>query len=126
MAKLALTAQQTEWHERVERWINSGLGRDAFAARESVEPKRLRWWHWNLRRLGVPLADPPGRSPSRARPTSALSLASSFVRLDAIPAAVPAPGLELLFGLGRVIRVPVGFDAATLGRLIAVVEESAS
>lgn len=126
MAKLALSAQQSEWLERVERWINSGLGRDAFAARESVEPKRLRWWHWNLRRLGVPLADPPGRSPSLAASTSALSLASSFVRLDAIHAAEPSAPLEVLLGMGRVIRVPVGFDAATLGRLIGVLEGSAS
>lgn len=126
MAKLALTAQQSEWLERVERWINSGLGRDAFAARESVEPKRLRWWHWNLRRLGVPLAAPPGRPPSVARATSALSVASCFVRLDAIHAAEPAPPLEVLLGFGRVVRVPVGFDAATLGRLIGVLEGSAS
>ena len=126
MAKLALTAQQSEWLERVERWINSGLGRDAFAARESVEPKRLRWWHWNLRRLGVALADPPGRPPSMAQPTSALSIASSFVRLDAIHASEASPPLELLLGLGRIVRVPVGFDGATLVRLISVLEESAS
>lgn len=125
MAKLALTARQSEWLERVERWNNSGLGRDAFAARESVEPKRLRWWHWNLRRLGVPLADPPGRSPSLAQPTSAPSLASTFVRLDAIHAAEPSPPLEVLLSFGRIVRVPAGFDAATLVRLVGVLEGSA-
>jgi transposase-like protein len=38
----------------------------------------------------------------------------------------PAPALEVVLGDGRTIRVPAGFDAATLQRLLAVLDEAPS
>jgi hypothetical protein len=36
---------------------------------------------------------------------------------------VPSSTLELVLGHDRVIRVPTGFDAATLRQLLAILEE---
>jgi hypothetical protein len=45
-----------------------------------------------------------------------------FIPLHVVPATT-APPLEVVVGQGRVIRVPADFDAATLRRLLAVLEE---
>jgi hypothetical protein len=37
---------------------------------------------------------------------------------------VPAAALEVVLGDGRVVRVPAGFDAATLRQLFAVLAET--
>jgi hypothetical protein len=52
-----------------------------------------------------------------------------FVALAVPPsaAATAAPAaLELVVGSGRIVRVPPGFDAATLRQLLAVLEEGPS
>jgi transposase len=41
-------------------------------------------------------------------------------------ASAPAAMLEVMSGSGRVVRVPPGFDADTLRRLLAVLEEGPS
>jgi hypothetical protein len=43
-----------------------------------------------------------------------------------VPPANETAGLELVIGSGRIVRVPPGFDAATLRRLLTILEESPS
>jgi hypothetical protein len=47
----------------------------------------------------------------------------AFVPLGVLPATSSPAALELVLGPGRVVRVPPGFDAATLRQLLAVLEE---
>ena len=108
-----LTSAQQEWLGRVTLWQRSGLDRDSFAAREGIASKRLRWWHWNLGRLGL-------IGPTSSAVTSSAAL--SFVRLDA--AVEAAAWLEVVAN-GRVVRVPVGFDETTLARVLDVVDGGA-
>jgi len=44
-----------------------------------------------------------------------------FVPLQVVPTAMGP--LEVVLGQGRIVRVPPGFDAATLRQLLAVLEE---
>lgn len=46
-----------------------------------------------------------------------------FIPVHVAPATTAQP-LEVVVGQGRIIRVPAGFDAATLRQLLAVLEES--
>ena len=101
-----------EWLGRVTRWQSSGLDLDAFAAREGIASKRLRWWRSNLGRLGL--------SAPFVNSTVTASTVLSFVQLEA-PPLEPAPWLEVVAN-GRVVRVPPGFDERTLMRILSVVD----
>lgn len=98
MTTTRLTQVQEKWLGRVTRWQQGGLARDAFAAREGIWSQRLAWWRWNLERIGV------------TTPVTS-STALSFVRLELAPTHAP-PHLEVIASGGRVVRMPVGFDAA--------------
>jgi hypothetical protein len=79
-----------------------------FAARERIAAQRLVWWRWKLR------SSPP--SPE----TSALD----FLPVRVVGTATRAPGtsslLEIVLPNGRIVRVPAGFDAAELERVLAI------
>src|SRR5262249_6786049 len=54
---------RAEWIKRVQRWRESKLSAEAFAAQLGINAVRLRYWDWKLKH------DPPraGRSPAVAR-----------------------------------------------------------
>lgn len=81
----------------------SGLSADEFAARTGLDPKRLYRWRRRLREAERSLF-----VEVTAKPTSAPVRAGVFV-------------VEL--GNGRTVRVPVGFDAAELRRLVEALED---
>jgi hypothetical protein len=83
----------------------------AFAANAGIDPQRL--WRWR-RRLGGP---------------SGVVVFEEIVRATASASLLTVPVLdteasrfEILLRSGRVVRVPAGFDAGALGRLLAVVD----
>jgi orotate phosphoribosyltransferase-like protein len=39
-----------EWAKRVERWRDSGLTTEEFAAELGINPKTLTYWAWTLKR----------------------------------------------------------------------------
>jgi hypothetical protein len=89
----------------------SGLTVAEHARRSGIAEKRFRYWR---RRLAGHLepATPlfvPVRISGGAASASALE--------------EEAPALEVLVG-GRIVRVPVGFDSATLTQLMTVLERS--
>jgi transposase-like protein len=47
-----------------------------------------------------------------------------FLPVRITGSATPAPELEVVVGRGRMIRVPVGFDAGTLRNVLAILEEA--
>jgi transposase len=102
-------ATRDVWEQRVEQWRKSGLGVEDFAAREGIKSRQLVWWRWKL-----------STSPS----PSAVSAPVQFlpVRVVDVPprprgAVVP---LEIALPNGRVVRVPEGFDPATLARVLEI------
>src|SRR5690349_9727080 len=106
-------ATRAEWAERVARWEASELSAAEVAAREGILRKRLVWWRWRLQ--------------SSPRPASVPPLDFVPVRVVA-PAARPSGGggpIEIVLPNGRVVRVPAGFDATELERVLAVASEGA-
>jgi hypothetical protein len=105
-----------KWSERVKKLGESGLTLGEFAKREKVNAGTLSFWKWKLAR----------REGGRARGSRVEPL--KFVELTAATpsAAAPVPSFEVVLRSGRTVRVPGGFDAAALARLVNVLEEARS
>ena len=102
-------ATRDVWEQRVKRWRKSGLSADEFAAREGIKSRQLVWWRWKL-----------GASPSAAMAPAPLR----FLPVQVVDAPADTGGsavaLEIALPNGRVVRVPEGFDAEMLARVLAI------
>ena len=98
------------WRRRLEQWRSSGLAIRTFCQLHNLsEPCFYAW-----RRI---LAQ---------RDAEAVAFVPVQVVLDEPPATVgdhTATGLELLLPGGRLLRIGPAFDAATLQRLLPLLEE---
>jgi transposase-like protein len=98
----------SEWRAIVEDWQRSGRRKEDYARSLGVSPVTLGWWQWKL-----------GGSVSERRSDHAPSGFAQVVVLDTdCEAAGRAPDLVVELGELRV-RVPPGFDAGELRRLVA-------
>ena len=99
------------WRERVERWKSSGLQAKEFAAAENLSPRSLAWWHWQLqRRSEVPMTT------KRTRRAKKRAASMSFVPV--VVRAAEATPMEIVLPGEIRVRLDVGFDEATLLRLV--------
>jgi hypothetical protein len=96
--------KERQWRRWIARWRASGLSVRAFCARHELAEASFYAWRRVLERRA---AEGPGFVPVQ-------------VLADATPA--PASALEVVLLDGRTVRVVPGFDAATLQRLLAVLE----
>jgi hypothetical protein len=98
------------WRQVVEQWRRSGQKVRAFCAAHDLSEASFYGWRRTIDQ----------RDEAAAKP--------NFVPVRVMvstKAPAPAP-LEIVLergGAGRVLRVPAGFDAATLRQLLAVLEE---
>jgi hypothetical protein len=127
------------WVKRVERWRDSGLSAKEFAAEIGVNAWTLAHWKW---RLG---AERRGKlRPGSKKPCPPTAPAFVEVAPVAVAEALTAPPprrkaaaarppqereapaehepLEVLLLNGLCIRVPVHFEAASLGRVVAALQ----
>ncbi len=104
------------WVERVARWRQSGQTKRAFAMANGLN--LATFGHWV-------------RQVNTGRAAAALSVSGGgvgagrqFVEVVGVtPRAFDAGDrIEVLLPCGAVVRVPVAFDADSLGRLLAVLE----
>lgn len=93
-----------DWGELIERWGRSGLTARAFAAEAGVNAHTLTYWKWRLRK--------DTRSPTL----------SGFVEVVASSSERAAEPLEVVLEGGQRIRVPAGFDAEALRRVLDILE----
>jgi hypothetical protein len=106
---------RAEWQKRIERWRDSGLSADQFAAEFGINVGTLRYWKYHLGK------EARGESGTAKKP--ARMKASDLVEMPAPVAAVAGPAVfELELGAGRRLRIPPQFEAAVLERLLAVLE----
>jgi hypothetical protein len=114
----AKARREAHWRGVLERWRQSGLPKTGFSRREGISPDVLAWWQAELQRRDQVRR----RSADRPRPSGAPEH-PAFVPMHLIqPLPPPSSGaLEVLAG-GHVVRVRPGFDAETLGRLLATLE----
>jgi len=107
---VAQVAEQRYWRAAearvvVEAWRASGEGLGAFAARYAIHPRRVGRWAGQL-----------GREDEEA-------VAFHPVRLvRATPTPGPGAPIEIVLGEGVRVRVPGGFAAEDLERVLRVLE----
>ena len=101
--------KERQWRRRIDQWRASGLSVRAFCARHGLATASFYNWRRALQRRAA--AEPPAFVPVQ-------------VVADVVPAQASA--LELVLADGRAVRVAPGFDAATLRRLLAVLEGEGS
>lgn len=115
------------WAKRVERWKRSGLTAADYAAQVGVNPGSLAWWKW---RLGATPTSERGLRTGRAK-TAIVSAAKAatitpltFVEMTSAVTGEGVHGEALEVVLPSTVRIHVrpGFDDATLGRLLDVLE----
>lgn len=95
------------WAAKIRAWNRSGLTAARFAAKHRLSENSLRWWKWKLGEGGVEELEE--RRPER------------FVEVDVGGGMGPA-GLELTSPGGWTIRLPAGFEADELARVVSVME----
>ena len=115
---------RTEWAQRVRRWKDSGLTAKEFGAETGLNPSTLSYWNW---RLNAETRGTGGTRPSKGRTKKTgprrkteIVKAPAFVEVTARvePAAAT---LEVLLGEDVRVRVPSGFDEATLTGIVRAV-----
>ena len=118
-------ADRDEWAKRVQRWQESGLTAREFADELGLKATSLSFWKWRLKKDRSLAVKPAKRAQLLL---SKAPKAVGFVELTA-PARGAVTfargneaGIELVVG-EYVIRIPNGFDDATLRRLLAVLRE---
>jgi hypothetical protein len=100
------------WRTMVEQWRGSGLSVRAFCARRRLSQPSFYAWRRTLQeRDAAQVRFVPVRVVAEEKAGAA----------DDSP--VSANALELVLGSGRRLRVGPGFDAPTLTRLLALLEE---
>jgi transposase len=101
--------KERQWRRRIDQWRVSGLSVRVFCARHGLATASFYNWRRVLQRRAA--AEP-------------LAFVPVQVVADVVPAQASA--LEVVLADGRAVRVAPGFDAATLRRLLAVLEGEAS
>jgi transposase len=96
--------REQQWRRWIGEWRASGLSVRAFCDRRGLALPTFYAWRRNLERRAAEV------------PT--------FVPVQVVADATPAQpsALEVILRDGRAVRVVPGFDAATLRRLLAVLE----
>src|SRR5262245_10059428 len=100
--------KERQWRRWISQWQTSGLSVRDFCARHGLATASFYNWRRVLERRA---AEEPAFVPVQ-------------VVADAVPAQASA--LEVILADGRTVRVAPGFDAATLRRLLAVLEGEGS
>jgi len=96
--------KEQQWRRWIQQWQHSGLSVRAFCARHDLAEPSFYAWRRQLQ---------PRQAPSPFLPVRVVP--------DEEPAA--AGSVEVVLTGGRRVRVPPGFDPATLRQLLAVLEE---
>jgi transposase len=118
-------ATRAEWTERVKRWKRSGVSAAEFARREGLKAKQLHWWSWKLGAADTaPLPGEPRFLPVRVVSSAAPATSTSAVLMTTSPSGPAATAIEIALPNGRLVRVPPGFDPATLERVLVIAAEA--
>ena len=120
--KNALIREQ--WARRIQRWKDSGLPAKAFAAELGINARSLAWWKWELSKSEAAVVTAlPRRRRSRSAPAAAtLAKTISPITFVEMTASLTGEPLEIVLPSTLRVRVPVGFDDATLVRLLDVMD----
>jgi len=118
----ACAARERHWRKILEQWKQSGLSMADFCRREGLKDHTLSWWKRTLEERD---RAQQRESAKRAARAAAESARPSFVPVRVIEAAPreSISAVEIVTSRGHVVRLQPGFDAATLRRVLAALEE---
>jgi hypothetical protein len=105
-----------EWRKRIERWRDSGLSAEQFAAELGINAGTLKYWKY---RIGKESTGSVAAKPKPRRGDT--PLATSLVEVHAATMVAPS-SFVLEFGQGRRLQIPSQFDGPTLERLLSLLE----
>jgi transposase-like protein len=108
-------ANRDEWQKRVERWTDSGLSAEQFAAETGINAGTLQFWKYKLRKQR-------GESPRRSTRNVPAPIVSSLVEVRPVSVAAADCRFEIELNNGRRLRLPATFDADAVKALVAVLE----
>jgi hypothetical protein len=109
--------RREQWLEHVRAWKASGLSRNEYAVEAGLSAQTLGWYAWRLGADGEQLD--VSRKPRRRG--KAIELTPGMPVVEIHPRLSSSDHLELHVA-GVMIRLPAAFDAATLTRLLDVLE----
>jgi hypothetical protein len=111
-------AKERFWRQAIQQWRRSGLSIRAFCVERDLSEPSFYAWRRLLHERDQHFKKEAGRA------DVARDMPPTFVPVQVVPAAPAAVAvIELVLRTGGVVRVPPGFDAATLRQLLAVFEE---
>jgi transposase-like protein len=105
------SGKEQHWRRVLDDWQRSGLSVRAFCRRHRLAEPTFYAWRRTLQQ-----GDGLGHASQAPDPVTFLPV---HIEHDAID---PRPPVELVVAGGRCLRIPPGFDPATLRALLAVLE----
>lgn len=105
------------WRGVLLHWQRSGQRVRSYCLQHGVSEPSFYAWRRTIQERD--------RQATR-RPQRRLGTADGLPAFVPVTVAAAPPSLEVVLDDSRTIRVPAGFDAATLRRLLAVLDEAAS
>jgi hypothetical protein len=105
--------KQQRWRELLKRFDAGGLTVRAFCRMYGISEPSFYWWRRELRRQRRQPSPTPAFVPVRV-----VAEAGDGV----VDPKAAGGGIDVLLAGGRRVRVTPGFDAATLARVVAVLE----
>lgn len=113
-----------EWAKRVRRWQDSELTANEFAREVGINARTLTYWKWRLgKEERKKLSGGKGRGGGSSAPSLGRTRASrkpTFVEVTPSQLGLGGP-IEVVPRGGTVVRVPDGFRAETLRRVLHVI-----
>lgn len=123
MSKDTQRRSAAEWRALVDEWRGSGQSREAFAAERKLVRTTFGWWISALAKRG---RETGARKPSRCvEPATFLPVQVIGTGLrghGVVSPDVSGERVEVVLGNGSVVRVPVGTDAAWIGRIFSALQ----
>lgn len=115
-------ASKDTWSKRVQRWSDSDLSATEFASEIGVNARTLRFWKWKLgKEQGKKATGSAANKATTKRARRHPKKKMTFVEVAPPPSWTPGARLEVVLSDRVSVRVPDGFDADTLRRVLEVV-----
>ena len=112
-----------EWAALIDAWHSSGLSLPTFCARRGLNAKTMLGWVYKRTRKGALERARREEGPAEDPPAAAAFLPVRVIGADREHEGTGRSGVEIVLGAGRRIAVGAGFDAETLRRVVAVLED---
>jgi hypothetical protein len=112
------------WRRLLRLWRRSGLTIREFCAEHALsEPSFFAWRRTLVERDQQRVCRDTLKVSGDHEPRRQADERSAFVPLRVVATTAARTAFEVVLKDGRVVRVPVGFEAASLRQLLAILEE---